>query len=69
MSLNIYFLELSEALRMDSKNEFELTMVNELSVLELMRFNCNSNDIRIYSAFNIIQEVVFWVALYSEEVN
>ena len=40
ISPNICFLELSEEFRRDSKNEFELAMVNEPSVFELSRFNC-----------------------------
>ena len=38
LPLNICFLELSEEFR--TKNEFKLTMVNEPSVFELLRFNC-----------------------------
>ena len=44
MSLNICFLELSEEFLRD-KNEFELTMVNEPSVFELLRFNCVRKEI------------------------
>ena len=39
-SLDICFLELLEELCRDSKNKFELTMVNEPSVFELLRFDC-----------------------------
>ena len=41
-SLNICFLELSEEFRRD-KNEFELAMVNEPSMFESSRFDCNRN--------------------------
>ena len=37
ISLNICFLELSGKFCRDSKNEFELSMVNELSMFELSR--------------------------------
>ena len=40
ISLNICFLELSEELRRDSKNEFKLAMVNEPSVFEISRLDC-----------------------------
>ena len=39
-SLNICFLELSEEFPGDSKNEFELVMVNVPSVFELLGFAC-----------------------------
>ena len=39
ISLIICFLELAEEFRRD-KNEFELAMVNEPSVFELLRFDC-----------------------------
>ena len=34
------FLELSKEFRVDSKNEFELAMVNEPSVFEVLCFDC-----------------------------
>ena len=40
ISLDTCFLELSEYFRRDT-NEFELAMVNEPSVFELLRFDCN----------------------------
>ena len=39
-SINICFLKLSEEFRRDSKNEFELAMVNEPLVFVLLRFDC-----------------------------
>ena len=39
-SLNICFLDPLDKFRMDSKNQFELAMVNEPSVFELLRFDC-----------------------------
>ena len=39
-SLNICFPELSEESCRDSKNEFELSTLNEPSVFELLRFDC-----------------------------
>ena len=42
ISLYICFLSCRKKIRRDSKNEFELTMVNEPSVFELTRFDCIS---------------------------
>ena len=39
ISLNIWFLDLSEESRRN-KTDFELAMVNEPSVFELLRFDC-----------------------------
>ena len=39
ISLKIYFLELSEEFLGTQKNEFELAMVNEPLVFELLRFD------------------------------
>ena len=40
ISLDICFLELSEAFSWGLKNEFELAMINESSVFDLLRFHC-----------------------------
>ena len=40
ISLNKYFLEQSKEFRRDSKNKFELAIINEPSVFELLRFYC-----------------------------
>ena len=40
VSLTFCFLELAKEFCRDSKNEFELAMVNEPSVFELLRFDC-----------------------------
>ena len=37
--LLVFVFELSGEFRRDSKNEFELTMVNESSMFELLRFD------------------------------
>ena len=40
MPLNIFLPELWEEFRRNSKNDFELAVVNEISVFELFRFDC-----------------------------
>ena len=46
--LDICFRDPSEEFRRDSKPEFELAMVNEPSVFELLRFDCIMGIWRLY---------------------
>ena len=53
-SFNICFLERSNDFRRDSNNEFVLTMVNESSVFELLRFDCINGNGYTFRGYNSV---------------
>ena len=64
------FFELSEKILRDSKNEFELAMVNEPSVFELLRFDCSRHSCwRDFTLDRINYTNNYWFKLISFPVN